>query len=309
MGAGVDKWQRWLYATDAERRAAAEQGLKGRDAELLWELVQAHLSFRQKHEKKKPISTHTLHTYRMGVQNFLQFLREVPVEEHQLPTQQKYVDWLQGQHLAPMTVRTRNTAARHLTNTLIWAGLEQKKATARAALPSKEDAQSQPRPYTDAELSRLLSLADVEERLLVLLGLEAGLKAGEMVALTGQDVLLSSSPPTLNIVNERKGNASITVSPALEEALQAWFKASPPAPSKKILVGKNGEYAEDKLRRLCERAGVKYQGAGVEGLRLLAGIRFHRRNKHPEALMRFLRIGHKRNIRRYIELADQSDSE
>ncbi|WP_075834959.1 tyrosine-type recombinase/integrase [Deinococcus marmoris] len=299
MTTKLDNWQQWLYATDEDRRATAERGLRERNADLLWSLVQAFLWLRPTPDKH--LSVHTLHTYRMGVQKFLKFLESIQIDGTQLPEQQQYVDWLQGQKLASMTVRTRSTAAKHLISSLIWAGLEQTNATPSAKFPSESRAKRQRRPYTEAEIDLLLKLANNEERLIILLGLDAGLKAGEMMALRRQDVLLSHIPPVLDIVSARKETFRLSLSNDLQYAFEAWFEECPVAPIENVLAGKRGEYVEDRLRRLCKRVGVNYENIGIEGLRLSAGARFHRENGDPKALMLFLRISHKRNIKRYID--------
>lgn len=299
----TDASKLWLFMTPGQRRKEVEQAIQEKNHTSFWLLLYAFLSI--KRGENRPLSPHTIHTYRMGLQQFLRFLDVIEADLTQIPATQQYVNWLQEQKLAPTTVRNRATVAGHFIEALRWSGLEQRQASKPIKLPELSDRQPHRRPYTEAEVEALLRHADIEECLLLRLGLDAGFKAGEMVALRGQDVYLKGSNPTLVVRTLQKDIWLVPVSSELQQALHVWFRSYPALPSSQVLSGKKGEYIEDRLRRLCKRAKVEYSGASVEGLRLTAGARFHRKNKNVEDLMDFLRISHKRNIQHYLVAAQE----
>jgi len=291
--------KQWLEIEAQQRLEAAQWALQEGDSALLWGLFEAHLSLRP-----QPLSPHSLHTYRMGLLHYLRYTEETQVDRFGLPPLQLYVDWLHEQGLAHLTIRTRATAAGHFIRALQWSGISQPHVSRPHRFPESRDEQRHRRPYSNSEIAKLLGRADVEERLILLLGLETGLKAGEMSALRYGDVQLDSKPPHLMVKKHTGPGAVIEIPSALQSALRAWFAGRPFTPTSSVLPGKRGEYMEDKIRGLCQRTEVEYSGAAVEGLRLTAGARLYRSTNSLEALMIFLRISHRRNVAQYVAAAE-----
>lgn len=300
--------ENWLSCDSGERLIAARQAVAGRDPDRLWMLTSAYLAGEQ--VDGRPISAHTLHTYRMGVRKFLKFIVEESVELDDLPHMQVYADWLAASGHTPMTMRTRVTAAQHLVRALQWAGIENDLALQRVRFPKHQGQQQNRRAYTNDEVARLLRHADVETRVMVLLGVEAAFKPAEMLDLrvdeVRQDLIEGGHLHIYRDTPEgRVPVGSVEVSRDLAQALEHWaavrerMEGSTSTANRFLLSGR-ADYIEDKLRRLCQRADVQYEGAGVEGLRITAGARFYARMDNKVQLRDFLRMSSSKGLEKYI---------
>lgn len=314
MSPEIDESQeKWLSYNSEQRLIAARQAIETRDPHRLWVMTSAYLADQQ--DDGRPISAHTLHTYRMGVRKFLQFVAEKSAELDDLPHLQVYADWLGASGHSPMTVRTRVTAAQHLVRALLWAGIDNDLALQRVKFPKHQGQQIPRRAYTNDEIIRLLRHADVETRVIVLLGVEAAFKPAEMLNLRVDEVRQDlSQGPNLCIYRDQPGGRvpldSVLVSPPLRQALEQWcvtregMKGS--AASRFMLSGR-ADYIEDKLRQLCQRTDVLYEGAGVEGLRITAGARFYLKSGNKAGLRDFLRMSSSKGIEKYVLAASRLD--
>lgn len=303
--------ERWLTFTSEQRLIAAGQVIETRDPDALWMLVSAYLADQQ--VDGRPVSKHTLHTYRMGVRKFLQFVAEKSGELDDLPHMQVYVDWLGASGHSPMTIRTRVTAAQHLVRALQWAGIENELALQRVKFPKHQGQQKTRRAYTNDEITRLLRHADVETRVMVLLGVEAAFKPAEMLNLRLDEVRRDlGQGPNLCLYRDGSGGRvavdSVKVSPPLRQALEQWaavLEKMPNRPASRFLLSVRADYIEDKLRQLCQRAAVKYEGAGVEGLRIIAGARYYLKAGDKAGLRDFLRMTSTKGLEKYVQAADE----
>lgn len=304
--------EKWLSLTSGQRLIAARQAIETRDPEQLWVLTSTYLADQQ--GDGRSVSTHTLHTYRMGVRKFLQFVAEKSAALDALPHMQVYADWLVASGHSAMTIRTRVTAAQHLVRALQWAGIENDLALQRVKFPKHQGQQKPRRAYTNDEVARLLRHADVETKVMVLLGIEIAFKPTEMLNLrldeVQQDLNQGSSLHIYRDTREGRVPAgSVEVSGDLAQALEHWAvarKGMKNNTSRFILSGRV-DYIEDKIRQLCQRAGVQYEGAGVEGLRITAGARFYARVGNKVRLRDFLRMSSSKGLEKYILAASQLD--
>ena len=312
MPAGIEGTQEiWLSLTSGQRLIAARQAIETRGPEQLWVLTSAYLADQQ--GDGRSFSTHTLHTYRMGVRKFLQFIAEKSAELDALPHMQVYADWLGASGHSPMTVRTRVTAAQHLVRALQWAGIDNDLALQRVGFPQHQGHQKTRRAYTNDEVARLLRHADVETRVMVLLGVEAAFKPAEMLNLRLGEVRHDlNQGPNLCIYRDQPGGRvaveSVPLSTPLRQALQQWAAVldnMPNKPASRFLMSVRADYIEDKLRQLCQRANVEYEGAGVEGLRITAGARYYARVGNKVRLRDFLRMSSSKGLEKYILAASQ----
>lgn len=303
--------EKWLSYDSEQRLIAARHTIEAGDPDQLWFLTSAYLVDQQ--VDGRPISSHTLHTYRIGVRKFLQFVAEKSAALDALPNMQVYADWLAASGHSPMTVRTRVTAAQHLVRGLQWTGIENDVALQRVRFPQHKGQQKTRRAYTNDEITRLLRHADVETRVMVLLGVEAAFKPAEMLNLRVNEVRRDLSQGSyLHIYRDtpegRVPAGSVEVSPPLRQALQQWaavLDKMPNKPDSRFLLSVRADYIEDKLRQLCQRADVEYEGAGVEGLRITAGARYYARVANKGHLRDFLRMSSSKGIEKYVLAASR----
>ena len=301
----------WLTFTPEQRLLTTRHVIEKPDPSQLWDLTAAYLA--DQRVEGTPISAHTLHTYRMGVQKYLQFIEETSQKLDNLPHMQVYADWLAAAQHSPMTMRTRVTAAQHLVRALQWAGVDNDVALQRVKFPKHQGKQKIRRAYTNDEITRLLRHSDVETRVLVLLGVEAAFKPAEMLNLRLDEVRhdLSRGPYLSIYRDEPEGRIAVgrvDVTPELGRALRHWAAAREGmnnSPASRFLLSGIADYIEDKLRHLCQRAGVTYEGAGVEGLRITAGARYYLKVGDKAALRDFLRMTSSKGLEKYIAAANE----
>lgn len=314
MSPEIDESQeKWLSYDSEQRLIAARQAIETRDPHRLWVMTSAYLADQQ--DDGRPISVHTLHTYRMGVRKFLQFVAKKSAALDALAHMQVYADWLVASGQSPMTVRTRVTAAQHLVRALQWAGIENDLALQRVKFPKHQGQQRPRRAYTNDEITRLLRHADVETRVMVLLGVEAAFKPAEMLNLRLGEVRHDlNQGPNLHIYRDtpegRVPAGCVEVSGDLAQALEHWAAAREgmkDSTTSRFLLSGRADYIEDKLRQLCQRANVEYEGAGVEGLRITAGARYYARVANKGQLLGFLRMSSSKGIEKYVLAASQLD--
>jgi len=124
-------------------------------------------------------------------------------------------------------------------------------------------------PYTEEEVGRLLQVADPTDRVLVLLGAHAGLRASEMVALAWGYVDLDAA--TVRVERGKGGKAGVVhLSGTTVEALRAIVATSRVCGF--VLPFRSTQRAYARIQRLAERAGFK-RGKGLHALRHYCGTR------------------------------------
>ncbi|WP_058979805.1 tyrosine-type recombinase/integrase [Deinococcus grandis] len=265
----------WTWADlepDELRRRAIQAA---RDREALWGLTEAHLLLNGLAGAR--VSAHTVRAYHKGILTFLDFAEKHGVQllrpraNHGVA----YVRWLEGQKLSTSSVRTRLAAARKLFSALRWADASSATpfADVRPA-PDPVPRTEKRRPYTDEEIALLVRTGDTEEKVILLLGAHAGLRVSEICSLQRQDVHLDAQPPHLIITGKRQKRQSVPLSRSLSQALQAWL-AGTPSLGPQVIAGKSSDYVQNRVKRVCERAGVRYERRQVHGLRHSAGTRVY----------------------------------
>ena len=290
----ADQLQRW--SEEALRRYAV-QAANERDAERLWALTEAHLTLHG--QAGVATSAHTHRAYRRGVielvalwhdVNLLRPSRDAGVLYVQrlragdrAPVLDDVPDGRRGRRpkrgpLAPATVELRVAAARSLYGALRWAGATDAdpfRDVSGGRRTSRDEDIMARKVYTEFELIELLGHArDDDDRLLLLLGAHAGLRVSEMLALRWDEVDLKEQRL---LVRGGKGDkdALVGLTPKLRETLRAAERFALASDRRRTVLSlrsQNGVYR--RLRRLCERAGVRFRG--VHGLRHSAGTRLYR---------------------------------
>jgi integrase/recombinase XerC len=272
--ATVASVQTWTTLPEDERRRRAARAAGERDAGTLWDLTRAVLALNA--DRAAAMSTHTLRAYRKGVLEVLQDLEA----ENILDPKRSWASGFRARlsaRLKPASVNVRLAAARALYTALRWSG-----ASSADPFEGVKGVRDPTKPwdkraaYTDEDLAKLLEVADARERLIVLLGAHAGLRAAEIAGLRPGDVDLRARRLTL----VGKGGKRRTV--LLSSTLLASLEAFVPKHGKTTLLGVGASRLRQLLDALITRAGLKRsEGAasGVHSLRHSSGTRLYRETR------------------------------
>jgi len=288
-GNTIERARAWTTMPDDERRRLATVAARDHDAPALQGLADAWLTLHGK--AGATVSLHTRRNYRHGIGTLLAVWSQENVLR---PRRNAGVLWLREMEdagLKPSTIQVRLAAARALYAALRWAGATEADPF-RDARPAKDQVPAWEKrgPYSPDELRALLDALDATattagpaaramahyDRVLVLLGAHAGLRASEMMALRWHDIDLGRRRLVVMAGKGGKRRA-VVISSSLAAAIDA------------IPAEQRGEYvlpyrtrksAWMRLKRLLERAGVKPPGKqeggdhyGLHRLRHAAGTR------------------------------------
>jgi len=267
----------WALLPEDERRRRAVQACVDHDAGALSRIALAWLA--DNGRRHSGVSPYTQRNYAQSIADLVHAWRSVNLLHPPERAAKRWVSHLEAAGkrdkatgrpcpLAPSTVKLRVAAARTL-----YAALRDARAT--TADPFKDiHAASDPtprhekrKPYPDADVDRLLVVAEGDDRLLVLLGAHAGLRIAEILALRWEHI----DPRAGELRVERgKGGKDRTV--PLSSTLAAELGAQrPPSGVGTILPYRSSFSARYRLQALAARAGVPYRG--LHSLRHTAGTR------------------------------------
>lgn len=262
-----------LEPEDLRRQAVA--ACRDQDATSLWKITEAYLVSRGR--KGAHISPRTLETYQDSVEQFVgwagpagvQVLRPKGVEGF------AYVRHLESSGLRPSSVQVRLSGARALYAALRWTGATDVNpfADARAARDPRA-AWEKRGPYSIQEVDALLAIADPQERVVILLAADCGLRNSELTAVHRSDLRLDDERP--HVMVRGKGRAgyreTAPLSRRTEQAIRTWLPYAP-QDQPYLLTWRNRITVRRHIVQLCERAGIRYEGREVHGLRHTAGTR------------------------------------
>lgn len=295
----LERVRRLQTLDDAALRRAAVRAAQARDADALWDLVEAHLTLHG--GAGVATSRHTMRAYRRGVHDLVALWQGENLLRPRRDAGSLYVQRLRAGDrepllasdagtrrrgrrvkrgpLSPATVQLKLAAARALYDALAWAGATEahpfRDVRVGRRTTREEDVQGT-RVYTDNELIELLAAArDAQERVLLLLGAHAGLRVSEMLRLRWDEI--DPARRELLVVDGKGGkSALVTLSRKLADALARYRRQrraeGDDDPRVLVLRSQYGVY--HRLRRLCERAEVPFKG--VHALRHSAGTRLYR---------------------------------
>lgn len=255
-GGALDGARTWadLHADERKRRATVAAQYK--DAAALWSLTEAHTFLYG--SAGGSLSPRTARAYREGVRRFVSYAEQAGVslirpEQDAGPL---YARTLEGQQLAPSSVRVHLAAARALYRALRWAGVTAfDPFSDTKAAKDKTAAWDKRQPYTESEVRALLEASGPRDRALILLCAHGGLRIMEALALTWADV----QGDTLTVRHGKGGKLRrVACSPTLSAALDLWGSIG--RTSGGLVIGGGQTAARERLRLLCTRAGVAYKG-------------------------------------------------
>ncbi|MBZ9752971.1 site-specific integrase [Deinococcus sp. HMF7604] len=258
-----------------ERRRRALRAIQERDLDGLWALVLAHLVLHGRRGIK--ISAATLTKYRQAYEAYWHWTEQagVMLTRPHADAGLTYVRSLEANGRVSSTVGWHLASCKALYEALRWCN-------ATEADPFRDVrpvADSTPkhqkgRLYTQDQISALLAVANAEEAVVVLLGADCGLRAGEIMGLQRSHLHLAEEPPMVYVIGKGAKTREVPLSRRTEAALRRWLDMTPgwgPA----LLGATSVGWAELTLQRLCKAAGVEYTKRTVHGLRRTAGTRLY----------------------------------
>ncbi len=303
----VDSAVRWARMTPEVRRVQAVKAANERDAEALWEITHYVLTTRGR--KRAAMSDHTRQAYKRGVQDLVESWQE---ENLLRPSSDAGAVWLirletelitvrrhgrvETKPRSASTVAVKLAAGKALYRALRHVGATDadpfRDLTAPVDPAAPEDKREAYRP---SEVGRLLEAAEPVDQAFVHLCATAGLRNAEATGLTWGQV--DEREGLLRRVHGKGGR--IRDVPAADAVLDALWAIRPQAPDPDARVlGFGTGRARARLRALCEKAGVRYEGREVHGLRHTAGTEVTRRNG-IDAAADLLRHANLQTTRRY----------
>jgi len=296
LGTADDGLNPWLRLQPAERRRLAMQAAHERDAPALWGLTEAWLCADPRHGT---VAAGTTKNYRTDLRHLLDAWDQEDLLRPAPDAAAAYVRVLERRGLAPDTIANRLATARGLYAALRWA---------RAVLADPFEGVHAPRdptppwekrlPYDDDEVAALAQAADPHDRVLVLLGAHAGLRAGECVALRWEDVRPGRRDLT---VRRGKGGAARTV--AMSATLARALQVLPRRSDGYVLPYRASVSAWRHIQTLCTAAGVAPKG--VHSLRHSAGTRLYAETGDLETTARHLGHAKLETTRVYAKWSDR----
>jgi integrase len=288
-----------------QRAELGASSARAHDAAALATLADAYLTMHGGTGAR--VSAHTRRAYAIGIRMLVADWREENLLE---PSRDAAARWLRRlEHdgawrqdgtigpATPSTVRVRLAAGRALYRALRWTG-----ATAAdpfqdvRAAPERTPAWEKRQPYSESDLTALLSAGNNEERLIILLGAHAGLRVAEMCSLTGGDI-----DPIAGQITIRSGKGRKQRRVSMSATLAAAFAATGVLPDQPV-VNLTDSGVRKRLASLCGKAGVAYRG--VHALRHAAGTRLVREGGSLEDAARHLGHSNLETARVYAKWAD-----
>jgi len=268
-GDPLDRATHWAGLAPDVRRRRAVKAAHEQDAATLWELALVALTLRGK--AGATVSPYTVRNYKQGVDALLGA-------------------WSQENLLRP----GRDAAT-------VWVRGMEARGVSDKTTPWDKRA-----PYTEEELATLLTYTREHkravDRALLLLGSHAGLRLAEMTDLRWRDIDRAGRELT---VRSGKGGKlrRVVLGTTLTAALEAL--GAPRDPEVYVLPFRAPIRAQERMRRLCARAGVAYRG--VHALRHSCGTRLVRESKgNLELAANHLGHANIQTTRAYSHWADES---
>jgi integrase/recombinase XerC len=292
---GIDRARAWATIPDDERRRRAVEACHTHDTTLLQEITDAWLTLHG--QAGATVSPHTRASYRRGVAVLVEAWREQNLLHPQSDAGALWLREMEDTGLKPATVRARLAGARALYAALRWCkATDANPFTDARPAQDKTAAKDKRAPYEQDELTALLAELDETahtakpaartmahyDRVLVLLGAHAGLRASEMMELRWSDVDLLRRRV---VVQHGKGGKrrQVVVSSSLAAALAT---IPPEMRGVYVLPYRSRGAAWYRLKRLTDQAGINAHG--LHRLRHSAGTRMMRETNNLQEVAELL---------------------
>ncbi|HWE63461.1 MAG TPA: site-specific integrase [Chloroflexota bacterium] len=297
LGPGDDGATAWLRLSPAERRRTAMQAARDHDTVILWSLTEAWL--RSFGRVGATISPATIRSYRTGVQALLDAWTKETVLQPGPDAATLYLRQLERRGLAASTIQARLAAARGLFAALRWCRAIVADPFADCRAPrDTTPAWDKRMPYGDDEVAALVQVAGPDDRVLVLLGAHAGLRAQECADLRWAEVHLARRDL---LVRHGKGGKQRLV--ALSASLRQSLATLPRRADGFVLGYRTAGSAWRHMYVLCTLADVTARG--MHALRHTAGTRLYAETHDLEATARHLGHSKLETTRIYAKWSDR----
>ncbi|ABF46571.1 tyrosine-type recombinase/integrase [Deinococcus geothermalis] len=236
--------------------------------------------------ERRGTSENAVRTYAAGVRAFLAWAWETGRDVLD-PDPDLALDWtrhLERRGVSAGTVTTYRAAVSALYRAFRWAGATtadplRDAPRVRDPVPRHEKR----RPYTELELRALLAAATPDERVFLLLAGLGGLRNAEARAARWVDVDWSAG--TLLVKGKGGKVRRVYLS---RDVLRALREARERSGGDFLLRWRDPDTLRGKLKALCARAGVSYEGRAFHGLRHTAGTVLYRRTRNLDDVARHL---------------------
>lgn len=218
-----------------------------------------------------------------------------------------YAEWLKLEYQAPATINNRLVQVRKMYRLLLQGGLvdsEVFRATHGVVNPADERRLY----YSEEEITRLLTHANVEERLLVLLGAHLGLTGPELLFLKFDDFRNSDQDVQLQ---RRPGKPVLSCSKEIQLALQQVRHREGERPLFDVrATGRVFAYENDMQLRsavflLCKKSNVLYKG--WRSFRNYAGIKMLKESRDARKTAEQLGIGGRQALNPTVRLVKKGE--
>ncbi len=302
----------WSALPPGERKRRAVAACRARDTATLQEIMDAWLTLAG--DAGATVSPHTRRNYRHGVKTLVAAWTQENLLRPRADAARAWLRSMEATGLKPATIRVHLAAAKAL-----YAGLRWCKATevdpfvdTRAA-KDRTQAKDKRRPYEVDELTTLLAALDTTvdtalpaartmaryDRVLLLLGAHAGLRASEMMDLRWRDVDLERRRI---VVQNGKGGKKRGV--IMSSSLAAALGAIPAEMrGEHVLPYRSRGAAWYRMKRLTDQAGIE---GGLHRLRHSAGTRMMRETHDLREVAELLGHSSVETARVYSQWADDT---
>jgi hypothetical protein len=278
------------------REALHQAAVRGQEEEVWQQILQVLVERRYR--------PNSLRTYRTALALLMDYLRT----EHRGGEFAfgAFGQWLHQRGYQPATVNKRLAQARVLLRELLGRNPQP------LSLPRTAVQELTSLPYSDTEVERLLNHARIEERVIVVLALEAGLTVKDIAHLKRADVHFEAPPVLLlqpqgsageDSATSQARPVSATLSPLLRDELQEWFARTPSVPAHEPVIASPSQATINAwMRDLCRRADVPYRG--LRGLRVTTGARAYRDTGSLQVVIDRLRLKTVQQARAYARAVE-----
>jgi len=254
--------RQWTDLPADELKRAAATAARDRDLETLWDITRAYMT---NERGDKDYSANTLAAYRRNIKRLLESWQHVNLLRPDRKQGGDYRAELKAAGLAPSSIVQALSAGRALYAALRWSGATDAKPFHDVKAPSDPVRNVDKRkPYTTAALTKLFAAAlepglrlEPTTPLMLLLGAHAGLRVFEMTALRYGDIDLDARTLTVRAGKGGKHRTGIALTPDVVSTLQDIGMKDDDA---LVFGGATPHALRDRMRRLCDRAGVAYLG-------------------------------------------------
>ena len=272
----------WQKLADDERKRRAAAAANQRDAAALAELTVGYLTLHGR------ASTYTVRNYTAAIHRLARTWTGENLLRPSRDAGHLYLRHLEAEYAAA-TVRVHLAACAALYRALRWSGATEADPfrDARVVKPDARKSHEKREAFAEGDLARLLAVAEPVDAALVLLGARGGLRLGEALTLTWDQVHLDAPQPSLTVLKGKGDkNRSVLLVPELVDVLEQVKREATDA---HVLPYRSPTRARQRLRRLQERAGVELKsGRAMHSLRHSAGTAVYEATRDLAAVQDWL---------------------